>query len=249
MSASEFKYPDKTVRIYLGSAALFLWMVISTIITAPIVIICALLPFPVRYGIAKAWAVSVLKMAEICCGIRFEVEGLAHIPPDKPAIILSNHQSAWETMAYRCFFPVQTSLFKRSLLWIPFWGWAMATLKPIAIDRGSKTAALRKLIVKGTEALKQGLWIVIFPEGTRMPAGKMKEFSAGGAMLAQKSGYPVIPVAHNAGICWPRYSFIKYPGTIRVKVGPAINPEGLKADEINRQAEDWVSETLNALMP
>jgi 1-acyl-sn-glycerol-3-phosphate acyltransferase len=247
MSVSEFSYPDKTLRVYAGSAVLLLWMVVSTVIVSPLIIICALFPFPLRYNIAKTWAFSVLFMAELCCGIRYEVEGSEHIPADTPVIILSNHQSAWETLAFRCIFPAQTSLFKRSLLLIPFWGWAMATLKPIAIDRGNKTAALRKLIVKGTEALKEGLSIVIFPEGTRMPAGTKKKFSAGGAMLAQKSCFPVIPVAHNAGICWPRYSFIKYPGTIRVKIGTVINPEGLKADELNRRVDDWVSEAMRGI--
>jgi 1-acyl-sn-glycerol-3-phosphate acyltransferase len=245
MQASEYQYPAKTLSVYLGSTLLLLWMIISTVIISPIIIVCTFLPFPVRYSIARAWAFSVLKMADLCCGIKYEVEGRAHIPKDKPAIILSNHQSAWETMAFRCIFPAQTSLFKRSLLWIPFWGWAMATLKPIAIDRESKTAALRKLIVRGTDALNEGLWIVIFPEGTRMPPGQLKKFSAGGAMLAQKSGYPVIPVALNAGICWPRYSFLKYPGLIKVKIGPAINPDELKADEINRRVEKWVMQALD----
>ena len=248
MSTQEYDYPPKTLRVYLGSTVLLLWMVVSTLVFAPIVIICGLFPFPVRYKVAKVWVAAVLRMADVCCGIRYEVEGAEHIPKDKPVIILSNHQSAWETLAFRCIFPAQTSLFKRSLLWIPFWGWAMATLKPIAIDRENKTAALRKLIVKGTEALKQGLIIIIYPEGTRMPFGKMKEFSAGGAMLAQKSGYPILPVAHNAGKCWPRYSFIKYPGIIKVKIGAPINPEGLKANEINHQVESWVSEALASIM-
>jgi 1-acyl-sn-glycerol-3-phosphate acyltransferase len=177
----------------------------------------------------------------MCCGITHEVEGLEHINTDSAMIVLSNHQSAWETLAFRCFLPPQTSLFKQSLLWVPFWGWAMATLKPIAIDRNNKTAALRKLISQGTEALKQGLWVVVFPEGTRMPADKLGVFGAGGAMLAQKSGYPIIPIAHNAGAVWPRYSFLKYPGIIKVKIGPLIESDGRKAAEINKQVEDWVT--------
>ncbi len=188
-----------------------------------------------------------MKLAEIFCGVKYEVEGLEHLPKDRAAIVLSNHQSAWETLAFRCILPPQTSLFKRSLLWVPFWGWAMATLKPIAIDRSSKQSALRKLISQGTEALKQGLWVVVFPEGTRRPVGELGEFSAGGALLAQKSGFPVIPIALNAGLYWPRYSFIKYPGTIKVKIGPPIHTEGRKAADINAEAERWVAQALTEI--
>ena len=229
-----------SLRIYLGSAAFFVGLVISTILFAPIILICIVLPFSVRYNIGKGWAGAVLKMAEVCCGIRYEVEGLEHIKTDSTAVVLSNHQSAWETIAFRYFLPPQTSLFKQSLLWIPFWGWAMATLKPIAIDRNSKNSALRKLISRGTEALNEGLWVVVFPEGTRMPVDKLGSFSAGGAMLAQKSGYPVVPIVLDAGRYWPRYSFLKYPGTIKVKIGPYIESKGRKAADINKEAEDWV---------
>jgi 1-acyl-sn-glycerol-3-phosphate acyltransferase len=222
-------------------------MILSTVIAAPLVIACVIFPFKVRYTLARLWAASVLKAAELTCGIRYEVNGIDNIPVDKPIIILSNHQSAWETIAFRCIFPPQTSLFKKSLLWIPFWGWGMAMLKPIAIDRDSKTAALRKLISQGTKALQEGLSVVVFPEGTRMPFGQMKDFNAGGAMLAQKSGFPVIPVAHNAGQCWPRYSFLKYPGTVHVRIGEIIETEGLKANEINKKAESWIAEKLKLI--
>ena len=179
--------------------------------------------------------------------MRYEVEGLEHLPKDRAAIVLSNHQSAWETLAFRCILPPQTSLFKQSLLSIPFWGWAMATLKPIAIDRDSKHSALRKLIDKGTEALQEGLWVVVFPEGTRRPVGEMGEFSAGGALLAQKSGFPIVPVAHDAGKYWPRNSFIKFPGTIKVKIGAPIESKGRKAADINKEAEAWVKQALREL--
>jgi 1-acyl-sn-glycerol-3-phosphate acyltransferase len=238
---------DNKLRIYLGSAAFLAGSLVATFFIAPVVLICAVFPFSVRYNIGRSWAGAVLKMAETCCGIRYEVEGLEHINTNSAAVVLSNHQSAWETIAFRYFLPPQTSLFKQSLLWIPFWGWAMATLKPIAIDRNSKNSALRKLISRGTEALKEGLWVVVFPEGTRMPADKMGSFSAGGAMLAQKSGYPVIPVAHNAGQYWPRYSFLKYPGTIKVKIGPYIESKGRKAADVNKEAEDWVIKAVQEI--
>jgi 1-acyl-sn-glycerol-3-phosphate acyltransferase len=123
----------------------------------------------------------------------------------------------------------------------------MATLKPIAIDRNNKSAALRKLISQGTEALKDGLWVIVFPEGTRMSVSEMGSFSAGGAMLAQKSGYPVIPIAHNAGKFWPRYSFLKYPGTIKVKIGPPIASKNRKTADINKEAEAWIIQAMQEI--
>ena len=239
---------NNKLKLYIGAATFLSGAILLTFVFAPVVITCIIFPFRLRYSIGRLWAVSVLKWAEICCGVRYEVEGLEHIKADNVAVVLSNHQSAWETLAFRCFLPPQTSLFKQSLLWIPFWGWAMATLKPIAIDRNSKHSALRKLISRGTEALKEGLWVVVFPEGTRMPADKLGEFSAGGAMLAQKSGYPVVPIALNAGLYWPRYSFLKYPGTIKVKVGPYIETKGRKAADINKEAEDWVINAMQSLI-
>lgn len=244
MAQHDISSQNNKLRICLGSAAFLAGSIIATFFIAPMVLACLIVPFSVRYRVGRFWAGTVLKLAEICCGIRYEVEGLEHINIGGAAIVLSNHQSAWETIAFRYFLPPQTSLFKQSLLWVPFWGWAMATLKPIAIDRDSKHSALRKLISRGTEALQEGLWVIVFPEGTRRPVGELGEFSAGGAMLAQKSGFPVIPVALNAGKYWPRYSFLKYPGTIKVKIGPLIATKGRKAADINKEAEDWV---INAM--
>jgi 1-acyl-sn-glycerol-3-phosphate acyltransferase len=247
MMLQNISYQNNKLRIYIGSAVFFAGLVCSTLLFAPAVIICIAFPFSVRYSIGRCWAGAVLQMAEMCCGIRYEVEGLEHINADYAAVVLSNHQSAWETIAFRYFLPPQTSLFKQSLLWIPFWGWAMATLKPIAIDRKSKHNALRKLISHGTGALKEGLWVVVFPEGTRMPANQLGSFSAGGAMLAQKSGFPVVPVALDAGKCWPRYSFLKYPGTIKVRIGPYIESKGRKAADINKEAEEWVIQAFREI--
>ncbi len=247
MTQQPISFQSNKFQLYLKGALFLSGSIALTFIFASIVLICLLFPFSVRYRFGREWAVRVLKLAESCFGLKYEVEGLEHIKPDQAMIVLSNHQSAWETLAFRCILPPQTSLFKRSLLWVPFWGWAMATLKPIAIDRESKHSALRKLISQGTEALHQGLWVVVFPEGTRRPVGEMGEFSAGGAMLAQKSGFPVIPIALNAGLYWPRYSFIKYPGTIKVKIGPAIESKGRKAADINKEAEAWVSEALTEM--
>ncbi|MGR9086244.1 MAG: lysophospholipid acyltransferase family protein [Gammaproteobacteria bacterium] len=241
--------PPRSSRlgIYLGSTLLFVGMVGSLLVVAPLTLICLVCPFAVRYRVAGLWVRFVLWLARICCGIHYRIEGLEHIDPGSPAIVLSKHQSAWETIAYRHFLPMHSVLLKRSLLWLPFWGWAMATLKPIAIDRTHQRAALRTLLEKGQAYLNEGLWIVIFPEGTRTAPGEIKKFNAGGALLAQQSGCPVIPIAHNAGLYWPRYSFLKYPGTIRVKVGPMIESKGRKAQEINSEAEAWIARAMKDL--
>jgi 1-acyl-sn-glycerol-3-phosphate acyltransferase len=247
MTLQNISSQNNKIRIYFGSALFLAGSIAATVVFSTLVIVATVFPFNFRYACGRGWAVFVLMLAKICCGVAYEVEGLEHIKTDEAVIVISNHQSAWETLAFRCFLPPQTSLFKQSLLWVPFWGWAMATLKPIAINRGNKTAALRKLISHGTEALQEGLWVVVFPEGTRRAVGQMGEFSAGGAMLAQKSGFPVLPIAHNAGTIWPRYSFLKYPGIIKVKIGSLIEVKGRKAADINQEVEAWVKHALEEI--
>ncbi len=216
-------------------------------IFSPLVIACTPFPFWVRYKIANVWVGSILWVAKVCCGIHYEVEGLEHIKDIRAAVVLCKHQSAWETLALRMILPPQTALLKRSLLWLPLWGWALATLKPIAIDRSQQRAALRVLLQKGSQYLNEGLWVVVFPEGTRTAPGEVKKFNAGGAMLAERSGYPAIPIALNSGQYWPRYSFLKYPGTIKVKIGPAIATAGRKANDINAEAAQWITNAMAEL--
>jgi 1-acyl-sn-glycerol-3-phosphate acyltransferase len=237
----------KSFRVYLGSILLFLGMTLSLFVIGPLVLLAIVLPFHVRYQIAGIWVKWVIWLARVCCGIDYKIEGMENIDSKRTAIILSKHQSAWETIAYRDFLPMHSVLLKQSLLWLPLWGWAMATLKPIAIDRKNQRAALRTLLDKGAENLNSGLWVIIFPEGTRTAPGEVKKFNAGGAMLAQQTGYPVIPIAHNAGVYWPRYSFLKYPGTIKVKIGSPIETKGRKAAEINAEAETWIAEAMKEI--
>lgn len=234
-------------RLYIGSTLVIVIVVLSCIVTAPILFLCWPLPFSIRNAIAVFWAKFVLLAVRVFCGISHEVEGLEHIKDIKSAVVLSKHQSAWETIAYKTFLPAQTSLLKRSLLWFPIWGWGLATLRPIAIERKNQREALRILVEKGKKCLDEGIWVITYPEGTRTTPGTQKPFSAGGAMLAQKAGYPVIPIAHNAGTLWPRYSFFKYPGTIKVKIGPIIETTGKKAKEINAEAEAWINKTMRDL--
>jgi 1-acyl-sn-glycerol-3-phosphate acyltransferase len=247
MTQQNLLLPEPDFKIYLGSSLLFIYIFFSMVIFASLIILALILPFSIRYQLSQWWVNSVLFIANICCGIKCEIEGLEHLPKNQAAVVLSKHQSAWETMALRQFLPQQVSLLKRSLLWIPFGGWALATLKPIAIDRENQRNALKTLLNQGSEALKSGLWVIIFPEGTRAASGEHKKFSVGGAMLAHKNACPVIPLAHNAGSVWPRYSFLKYPGIIKVKIGPAIKVEGKKAREINAEAEQWIRQAMNEI--
>ena len=200
-------------------------------------------PFTVRSRLGRGYAWFVVSTLKLFCGINYNVSGCENIP-EGAAIILSKHQSTWETYALQLFFPPQVWVLKRELMWLPVFGWGMAALKPISIDRGSGRKAINQIIEKGKQRLDAGIWVTIFPEGTRIAPGQEKRWGIGGAVLAESSGYPVVPVAHNAGEFWGRRSFIKKPGTIQVVIGKPIEPKGLKATEINRKAEDWMKFTM-----
>ena len=201
------------------------------------------LPYRSRYRLVNVWHRAVLRWLELTCGVHYKVEGLENIPRDQAGIIFSRHESTWETLALTKIFPPQAWVLKRELLWIPFFGWALAVLEPIAIDRNAGRKAINQIIEQGQSRLEAGRWIVVFPEGTRLAPGETKKFGVGGALLAAKSGYPVLPVAHNAGEFWPKRGFLKKPGTIRVVIGKPIASKGRKAAEINAEAEQWINTT------
>jgi 1-acyl-sn-glycerol-3-phosphate acyltransferase len=189
----------------------------------------------------------VLWWLEITCQLRYVVDGKGNIPQYGPAIVFAKHQSTWETLALQRIFPSQIWVAKRELLWIPFFGWGLSMMKPIAIKRGTGRAAVMQLISQGRERLKEGLWVIIFPEGTRVPPGQKGRYRIGGAILAEHSGCPVLPVAHNAGEYWPRHSFIKQPGTIQVRIGRLITPGDRSAQEIMNEAETWIESTMSEI--
>jgi 1-acyl-sn-glycerol-3-phosphate acyltransferase len=198
------------------------------------------LPFWVREGIARGWCLTVLAWLRWTCGVRHRVEGLDNLPTG-PAVILSKHQSAWETIAFRTVFPAHLSwVLKRVLFRIPFYGWSLKALEEIGIDRGSAREALRQVETKGQAHLADGRWVVVFPEGTRMPPGEAGKYAAGGARLAVAANVPVVPVALNSGRCWPKSDWRKYPGTITLRIGPSIGSDGLSAAEVNRRTRDWI---------
>lgn len=207
-----------------------------------------LFPFPqkIRARYISLWAYSVLWWLKITCNLGFRVEGIENIPQGN-GLILAKHQSAWETIALQTIFPPQTWVLKRSLLWVPIFGWGLALTRPIAIDRTAGKKALKQVIKQGIARLQQGLWIVIFPEGTRTAPGQHKRYAIGGAMLAEKSGFPVVPVCHNAGEFWPKQGFIKHPGEITLVIGESFDPAGMKAGEINTQVEEWIESTYKRI--
>jgi len=219
------------------------------LITPPYAFV-ALLTFPlprmVRYRIISGWSRLMVLLARVVVGIRWQVEGREHLP-SRPSVILSKHQSAWETMAFQLIFPPQVHVLKRELLWIPFFGWGLALMSPIAIDRSRGVSALRAIARRGRERLAQGFWVVVFPEGTRVPPGKARAYHPGGAWLACASGAPVVPVAHNAGLFWPRNAFLKRPGTVTVRIGPPIEPADRDPQTVNELARTWIEEQQKAL--
>ena len=218
------------------------YTLLQIIITLPYALII-LASFPLtplsRYRVTSGWAHIMLFLTRVICGVRYRVLGMENIPKT-PSIVLSKHQSAWETLAFQQIFPAQVWVLKKALLHIPFFGWGLAMTSPIAINRSSGRAALKQIVQQGKDRLKQGLWIVIFPEGTRIVPGKKGKYGIGGAWLATHTGVSVVPVAHNAGELWGKNSFIKRSGTITVSIGAPIDPAGMKANELNARVEAWI---------
>ena len=228
--------------LLLGFTA-FAWSLVS-LVFAPF------MPFRKRYRfVVQTWCRSAVWLAKVIVGLRYEVTGQENIP-DKPCVILSKHQSTWETFFLSAYFEPLSQVLKRELLHVPFFGWAIMLLKPIAIDRNNPKAALRQVAKQGQERLDQGAWVLIFPEGTRVPVGQTGKFSRSGAALAVNAKLPVLPIAHNAGMFWPKSGWGKRPGTIRVVIGPPMSAEseGPRAvAELNQRAEDWVNLQVSQL--
>ena len=235
-----------TPGVFISSSLFALGLVCSTLVFTPIALASTLLPYRFRWRLVTQWSRFNLYWLSATCGIRCEVEGLEHVPAE-PAVVLAKHESAWETLALQRYFAPQVWVLKRELLRIPFFGWGLATLRPIAIDRGAALDAFEQMLAQGRERLADGCWVVVFPEGTRTPPGARRQFKKGGARLAVHTGRPVVPVAHNAGDCWPRNSFCKFPGTIRVVIGEPIETAGQSALEVNRIAEQWIHDTLDRI--
>ncbi|MFA9460362.1 lysophospholipid acyltransferase family protein [Thiohalorhabdus sp. Cl-TMA] len=230
----------RSILFYLGMGTLTPLFALPLLASRP-------LPFAVRESIARGWCLAVLAWLRFTCGLRHRVEGLENLP-DHPAVILSKHQSAWETIAFRTLFPAHLSwVLKKDLFRIPFFGWSLLALEEIGIDRASGREALRQVEEKGTAHLRSGRWVVVFPEGTRVAVGETGKYAQGGARLAVAAGAPVVPVALNSGSFWGRESWRKRPGTITVRIGPAFDPEGYSAAGLNRAVRDWIEAQMPEL--
>lgn len=231
------------INLFLRSLVPFIFGIVTIF---PYSFVCvAIWPLPLRYrhALIRSFLKMYLYVLKKICHIHYQIEGLENLPQGG-GIIFCKHQSTWETF----FLPIQfhdvAIILKRELLWVPFFGWGLATLDPIVINRSDKRGAMQQIIEKGRKCLEAGRSIIVFPEGTRTAPGTVGKYHIGGARLAASTGYPVIPIAHNAGRFWPKRGFIKYPGLIRVVIGPSIETKGRTPEEILNLAKNWIEGTM-----
>lgn len=236
----------KMVNVFCRSCLFWIGQSLCAIVLGGLaVLFFAFLPYLWRYRFCTLFSHFSIWWAKVICNIKYEVTGQENLPKTN-AIVASNHQSAWETLFFQVLLPPQTWILKKELLYIPFFGWALALLEPIAINR-QQSSSVKTLIASGKKRLQQGRWVIIFPEGTRVPIGKKHRFSRSAAFLAESSGYPIVPIAHNAGLFWPKNGFIKRPGTVKVVIGPPINPTDLSVDAIHQETQQWIVKHTDSL--
>jgi len=235
--------------IYLRS---ILFMLVLLVVTPPyalLMIFCFFLPHRARRYTAVPWVFMTIWLIKHLLQIDYRLLGRENIP-QRPAVILSKHQSAWETVVLQEVFPLSLFVWKQEIRWqLPFFGWALAVIPMISIDRGAGKNALKQLVDQGRLRLAQGYPVIIFPEGTRVAPGSKRRYKVGGAQLSIETGAPVLPVALNSGECWGRNAFFKRPGTITVSIGPAIDPSGLSVEEVNVRAEAWMEAEMARISP
>ncbi|MCB5362504.1 1-acyl-sn-glycerol-3-phosphate acyltransferase [Pusillimonas sp. CC-YST705] len=232
---------------FIRSLLYALFLAITVIPYAVLSLLWSPLPQRQRYRLTTGWARLAIWGARVIVGIRWQVIGSENFPNGR-GIVLAKHQSAWETLFLPAHLPREACfVYKKELHYIPFFGWGLATLRMIPINRSKGKDAFEQIVRIGRQRLEEGRWPTLFPEGTRVPPGKMGRFKAGGAKLAERTGAPVIPIAHNAGSVWPRNAFIKKPGLITVSVGPLIQTEGKSADAINQEARAWIEQEMQRL--
>ncbi|MFZ9871821.1 MAG: lysophospholipid acyltransferase family protein [Steroidobacteraceae bacterium] len=233
--------------IALRSLVFTLFMFAWTLLYAVFFVIAApFVPLRRRFTLVQWYGRRMLDGLRLICGLRFEVHGIDNIPVE-PHIAYWKHSSAWETFAQFLIGPPKVIVLKRELMYIPFFGWGLALLRSIPVDRGAGASAVNQVVQRGTDRLREGLSILIFPEGTRVAAGETRRYGVSGALLASRSGYPIVPIAHDAGYYWARRGLLKKPGTIRVIIGAPITTAGRDPRDINDEAQRWIEETLRQL--
>jgi 1-acyl-sn-glycerol-3-phosphate acyltransferase len=234
---------------FIRSSIFALVMVIATVIWAPICFLFAPLPYNTRYWLTARWNVFIIWSAKVICGIRYETKGFENFP-DGPVIVLSKHQSAWETIFLLMATPRPlVFVFKKEITYIPFFGWAISLMRMIPIDRSKGKDAFAQVVTIGRKRLADGQWVIMFPEGTRIPVGQKGNYKGGGTRLAIETQTPVIPIALNSGECWPKNSFIKKPGTVTVSVGKPIHPEEMNATQLMQKVEEWIEAEMRVISP
>ena len=229
----------RSIVFYIGLLPLTMLFSFIGIVILP-------LPRPWRYAVITRWSMLTIAWLKLACGLGWRVRGRENIPAS-PGVILCKHQSAWETITLQLIFPRQSQVLKKELLHVPFFGWGLASLNPIAIDRKAGAKALRTVLERGAERINQGWWVLLFPEGTRIAPGEKGRYTQTGAALALAADTVVIPVAHNAGVFWARNALTKHAGTIDVVIGPPISTAGKSAKAITVEAETWIEHTCATL--
>lgn len=235
--------------LFIRSTVYALFLITTVIPYAFACMIWSVLPLHWRFKLTMGWPRLAIWGARVICGVRWRVQGWENLP-DGPAIVLSKHQSAWETLFLPSHLPREVCfVYKRELHRVPFFGWGLALLAMIPIDRSKGRDAFEQVVKVGQQRLNEGRWPILFPEGTRIAPGKMGRFKMGGALLATRTQAPVIPIALNAGECWPRNSFIKRPGLITVSIGPPIASAGLTPEELNARVFQWIEGEMTRISP
>jgi len=228
---------------WLGSVVFTIYLFGSVAAFATVAFAAAIFSRVAAYAVARAWARAALFALRVLCGLDYEVEGRERIGTQS-AVVLIKHSSAWETIAQLVIFPRQCWVMKRELLWVPFLGWVLLLFEPIAINRKGGRTAVEQIIREGQDRLERGYWVMIFPEGTRVPIGQKRRYGISGTLLAAAAGRPILPVAHDAGVYWPRRGWLKRPGTIRMSIGPLIDTANGDAREVTAQVERWIETTI-----
>ncbi len=231
---------------YFRSLLFTLLLFVSPLLPCLLIVLSGPLPYRFRISIAIAWAKGVLWMLKVICRLDYVVEGRENMP-EKPGVIMLKHTSAWEVIAQFCIFGNQSWVIKRELMWAPFIGWALLFMRPIPVNRGGGHTAVEQVIKKGSQRMRQGMGVMVFPEGTRMEPGQTRRYGLSGALLALEVGRPVIPVAHNAGDFWLRRGLLKKPGTIRLVIGPPIDVTGKEPEALNLEVQGWIESKMGEI--
>ena len=230
-----------------------LWMAVTVIPWALFVIIASVFVNSTRmYWMCAGWLRLAVNSGTVMLGIQNRITGWENLPQGAtdPAVLLVKHQSTWETFVMPAIMPHPLAyVFKKELLYVPFFGWAMARMDMIHIDRSQRARAFHKVVAQGKRLMGQGTWVIMFPEGTRIPRGQAGQYKAGGTRLAIECGAPVIPIAVTSARCWPRKAFIKTPGIVDISIGKPIPSAGRKPDELMREVQDWIEAEMRRLDP